>query len=166
MPKPHRLPKPRNRRTRSALALYAQALRAARGLSQEELADAAGVNVSTVKNAEGDRPIRLDTLAAVYRDGIPRQPLTDPEWLQLVVYWANEHTGGDGGRSLLVEDLRESLGATKVLVQKTLDSHVKALMALPEQTRSMLEQIAKICGKRDAKKFITALVGLVELYES
>lgn len=116
-------------RGKSAFALFAISLRAARGLTQEEFADD---RLDTLKNLERGHGVSVSALAALYRDN-PRlkgkYKVTDDEWLRLVVYWVSERTG-DGGRGMIStaefskatetvkQDVSEHLRPVTLLVQK------------------------------------------------
>jgi transcriptional regulator with XRE-family HTH domain len=75
-------------RDKSPLTHLCRAIRTARNLSQEELAALAGVDVSTLKNAEGNRSISVSTLATIYRQGLTGQlALTEEQWHDLLAAW-------------------------------------------------------------------------------
>lgn len=151
-------------RQKSALALYLRTLRADRGMTQEELADMAGVNVATIKNLENDRGSAFTTLAEIYRDGIkkPRRPLTDAEWLQAAIYWMVQ-LAGDGGRVVTLEGVKSAT----TTVQKHYSKELAALIhAAEDMTTGNLRLLASVAKHmKETKELPSILSGIIQVLE-
>ena len=154
--------KPRRPRGKSALALFAQSIRIARGLTQAELADFAQVAVPTIKNIENDRPAAFSTLARVYRDGIVKQPLSDEDWVQLMVYWSMQQAG-TGGRDLEKSAVVKMLSAKTAENQGHADKIAAVAAGLTRGDQELLHAVALRITQPPMTAAIRAIVALVPL---
>lgn len=149
---------------RSTLALACITLRSARGLRQVDLAESAGVHISTLKNVEGDRPVSLGTLAMIYRDGMKgKHRLTAEEWHKIVGYWLLREVPGGIALDALVtgasEAARDVDGADGERQRVVLASMAK----LTEQDAETLAAIAKALTTRRGPALLAVLRGILAL---
>lgn len=151
--------KVRRPRGKSALALFAQTLRRARGLTQAELADMAQVSIPTIKNIENDRPAAFPTLARVYRDGIVKQRISDEDWFQMMVYWSMQQSG-TGGRSLEKEQIGKMLAAKTAENQGHADQIAAIAATLTRGDQELLHAVAQIITQPPVTAALRAIVAL------
>ncbi len=151
-------------RGKSAFALFAISLRAARGLTQEEFADD---RLDTLKNLERGHGVSVAALAALYRDN-PRlrgkYKVTDEEWLRLVVHWVSERTG-DGGRGMIST---AEFGAANETVKQDVTEHIRPVLELAEKLSvdeaALIEAVIKaVLADRKRELVFRALEGLLLL---
>ena len=151
-------------RGKSAFALFAISLRAARGLTQEEFADD---RLDTLKNLERGHGVSVAALAALYRDN-PRlrgkYKVTDDEWLKLVVYWVSERTG-DGGRGMIST---AEFGAATETVNQDVAEHLRPVMLLVQKLsvdegKLIADVMKSVIADRKREAVFRALEGLLLL---
>jgi transcriptional regulator with XRE-family HTH domain len=150
---------PRRPTSSSPFSLYCRALRTSRGLTQEQLADAAGVHVSSLKNAEGDNPISLSSIRTIYRDGIPgKKALSAEEWHQLIAYWLAR----DLGETISLPDLTGAIRKTDAAGAETTHRQHAALLsavdALPTDDRQLLTDLAVTIAKTKKRQSFLQLI--------
>lgn len=95
-------------------------------MGQEQLAALAGVHVATVKNAEGDRPIGVNTVRQLYYIGLGKtdKAISEEEWHQLLAYWLMRDFEGEVKHG---EVKASVLGAAIQTVKDEADSGSKRL---------------------------------------
>lgn len=158
------MPRQRPRSSRSAFALYARALRDERGLTMDELAAAAKVHVSTIKNIECDRHVSIETVGRVYRDGLPKKHRLQPaQWHQLVGYWLLIHFP-DG---ITLPDVTTGIHAAETATATAADDlTAKMRAALGELTDSdgkMILAIVAAAGGKRGRKVLAHLRTLLDI---
>ena len=132
------------RKQKTALALYCHSLRAARGMTQADVAAAGDVSENAITNIERGKAVSLVMLARVYRDGLRgRAKVKDDEWFQIIVYWVVERVG-DGGRAAVERAaLPEGIDAVNTSLSKGVSALAKAAAKLDPL---LVELLIKIAG--------------------
>lgn len=151
-------------RGKSAFALFAISLRAARGLTQEEFADG---RLDTLKNLERGHGVSVAALAALYRDNPKlkgKYKVTDEEWLRLVVYWVSERTG-DGGRGMIST---AEFGAAQETVNQDVAEYIQPVIELAQKLSldeaALIGSVIKaLLADRKREAVFRALEGLLLL---
>ena len=137
-------------------------IRTEREMNQEQFAEMAGVSVGLIKNIENDRPTGFGTLAAVYRDGVKKRPLTDLEWVQLLIYWSVHHSG-TGGRELEKSEVARLHGETLRANLQTAQNLAEVAKELRTGEQALLLKIAE---KLREPVFAAAISAVVSLSDS
>lgn len=145
------------------LCLYALALRKARSLTRQELADAAGASAVTLRNIEQGRAIAIRSLAEVYFSLKGKLALTDPEKHQLIAYWIQRHVP-----ELTLSGITPALHSVKASATATHSArsaaYTAALDHLPAQDSAALETLTKIATTKKAAPVFAVLRPLLALF--
>ena len=139
---------PRPSTARSALALFCISLRTSRKLTQQDIAESAGIHVSSVKAAEGDRDLSVKKLGQLYRSLKGKAALSDSEWHLLMAYWLQrEFPAG-----VRVEALASAVKQAEAGKASGLDARTAkmkgALDALTQGDAELIISLAKRAGAK------------------
>jgi len=152
------------KKPRSTLALACLTLRSSRGLLQVELAESAGVHVSTLKNVEGDKPVSLATLARLYRDGMKgKHRLSVEEWHKLVGYWLLREVPEGIALDALVSGASAAADGVAGAAGERQRAVLAAMAKMPEQDAETLAAVAKALTTRRGPALLAVLRGLLAM---
>jgi transcriptional regulator with XRE-family HTH domain len=141
------------RNQKTALALYCASLRAARGLTQADVAAAGDVSENAITNIERGKAVSLVMLAKVYRDGLRgRAKVKDDEWFQIIVYWVVERVGDGGRASVERTALPGGIDAVNTTLSKGVADLAKAAAKLDPLLVDLLIKVA-VALANDPKEY-------------
>lgn len=155
---------PRPKKAVSPLALYCTALRLSRDLTQADLAGIAGIHESTVKNAEGDRPLAFETLALIYRTSLKGPlALSNPEWHQLVGYWLLKAVPGCIVPAELAAGVSAAAASTADGIQTREKTVLDVLSRLEPDDAATFTTLAELATGARGSRILSAIRALLEL---